>query len=231
MNPETKKQIYHEGSAVYDAAGAGMMTFTPINRIHQHLCGFHVYAQDHTRHVEAHHFCMHRSKDFHQCIIYDSDAADARLIGIEYLVTEQVFKSLPEEEKKFWHSHKYEVESGVLYLETKGMVPNVLNDTAEQPAMLELQQTYGKTIHTWPYDTSPELPLGPPQLMMAYTHDGQLDEAAIKARDQRSGIYTDKKRKLRQGYLPEYQKDSKADQWEESGTGIVFKTEDVPLKK
>jgi hypothetical protein len=29
---------------VYDAAGAAMMTFTPINRIHQHLCGFHVYA-------------------------------------------------------------------------------------------------------------------------------------------------------------------------------------------
>lgn len=29
----------------------------------------------------------------------------------------QVFKSLPEEEKKYWHSHKHEVESGLLYLE------------------------------------------------------------------------------------------------------------------
>lgn len=28
----------------------------------------------------------------------------------------QVFKSLPEDEKKYWHSHKYEVESGLLYL-------------------------------------------------------------------------------------------------------------------
>lgn len=32
------------------------------------------------------------------------------------LDTTQVFKSLPGEEKKYWHSHKYEVESGLLYL-------------------------------------------------------------------------------------------------------------------
>jgi hypothetical protein len=43
-----------------------------------------------SRHVRAHHFCTHRSADFHQCIIYDSGAADARLIGIEYIVTEKV---------------------------------------------------------------------------------------------------------------------------------------------
>ncbi|KAJ8598004.1 DUF1264-domain-containing protein [Rhizopogon salebrosus TDB-379] len=230
MNPETKQEVYREGSKVYDAAGATIMTFTPINRIHQHLCAFHIYAQDHTRHVEAHHFCSHRSKDFHQCVIYDSDAADARLIGIEYIVSERVFKSLPEEEKKYWHSHKYEVESGILYMETKGMVPNVVNDTAEKPAMLELHQTYGKTIHTWAYDESPELPLGPPQLMMSYTHDNQADDEAIRRRDERFGISTSAKKKLREGYLPHYQKDSKADQWEKSGTGIVFKPEEVEIQ-
>ena len=42
------------------------------------------------------------------------------------------------------------------------------NDLAEQPAMLELQKTYGKTIHTWAIDASPDLPLGPPNLMMSY---------------------------------------------------------------
>jgi hypothetical protein len=54
--------------------------------------------------------------------------------------------------------------------------------------MLELQKTYGKTIHTWvscplngvditltectcvqAFDKHPDLPLGPPHLMMAYT--------------------------------------------------------------
>ncbi|KAF9246272.1 hypothetical protein BU15DRAFT_70379 [Melanogaster broomeanus] len=226
MNPETKRQVYHEGSAVYNTVGTAVMSFTPINQIHQHLCGFHVYAQDRTRHIEAHHFCTHRTPDFHQCVIYDSDSKDARLIGIEYLV----FKSLPEEEKKYWHSHQYEVESGVLYLETKRLVPNVVNDVVEQPAMLELQKTYGKTIHTWAYDEHPDLPLGPPQLMMSCTGDGQLAPQAIKERDQRSGISTEAKRKYRQGYLPKYEKDEEADQWEESGTGIVFEAREVNLK-
>jgi hypothetical protein len=44
-----------------------------------------------------------------QCLIYDTDAADARLIGVEYVVAESVFASLPSEEKKLWHSHEYEV--------------------------------------------------------------------------------------------------------------------------
>lgn len=45
---------------------------------------------DRTRHVEAHHYCNHRSHDFHQCVVYDSDEPNARLIGIEYIVTEKV---------------------------------------------------------------------------------------------------------------------------------------------
>ena len=40
--------------------------------------------------MEAHHFCTHISKDFHQCVIYDSDKPEARLIGIEYIVSEKV---------------------------------------------------------------------------------------------------------------------------------------------
>jgi hypothetical protein len=107
---------------------------------------------------------------------------------------------------------------------------DVVNDTAEKPAMLELHQTYGKTIHTWAYDESPELPLGPPQLMMSYTHDNQAGDEAIRRRDERFGISTSAKKKLREGYLPRYQKDSKADQWEKSGTGIVFKPEEVEIQ-
>jgi len=36
-------------------------------------------------------------------VIYDSDEPGARLIGIEYVVSEGVFVALPEEEKKYWH--------------------------------------------------------------------------------------------------------------------------------
>lgn len=51
--------------------------------------------------------------------------------------------------------------------ETYLLVTGPATDIAEQPAMLELQKTYGKTIHTWAIDIHPDLPLGPPSLMMS----------------------------------------------------------------
>lgn len=68
--------------------------------------------------------------------------------------------------------------------------------------MMELHRTYGKTIHTWQPDISPDLPLGPPQLMMAYTHDAHIDEARLNERDATMGYSTAAKKALRAGYLP-----------------------------
>ncbi|KAI0748181.1 DUF1264-domain-containing protein [Daedaleopsis nitida] len=229
MQPETKQSLYH--SAPYHAAGEAMMSFKPINQIHQHLCAFHVYAQDHSRHVEAHHFCKHLSPDFHQCVIYDSDKADAKLIGIEYIVSEKIFMSLPQEEKKYWHSHKYEVESGLLQIAPKMFVPGAATDLAEQPAMLELHKTYGKTIHTWAIDVSPELPLGPPNLMMSYTGGGEgPPPEMVRARDAGSGQETAAKKEMRASYLPPYEKADGADEWEKSGRGIEFLVKEVPIR-
>ena len=59
--------------------------------------------------VEAHHFCSHISGDMRQCVIYDSNKADARLIGIEYIISRKLFETLPMEERKYWHTHSYEV--------------------------------------------------------------------------------------------------------------------------
>lgn len=42
MDTETKHSAYH--SAPYHAAGTAIMSFKPINAIHQHLCAFHVYS-------------------------------------------------------------------------------------------------------------------------------------------------------------------------------------------
>lgn len=107
----------------------------------------------------------------------------------------------------------------------------VINDAAEQSVMLHLHQTYGKTIHTWAFDDFPELPLGPPHLMMSYTSINPPSDEAIRRRDERSGISSSAKKELREGYLPRYQKDSKADQWETSGTGIMFKPEEIQIRQ
>ncbi|CAD6570612.1 MAG: hypothetical protein TREMPRED_005920 [Tremellales sp. Tagirdzhanova-0007] len=203
--PDVEQETYH--SSAYSAAGAAMMSFTPINQIHQQLCGIHIYAHDPSRAVKAHHFCTHLRKNLHQCIIYDSDKPDARLIGIEYLIPEKEFEGLPEDEKKYWHSHKYEVESGMLMLGTKSVVPSesalplLSKHMTELPAMLELHRTYGKTTHTWQYDLNSDLPLGPPQLMMAYTAADQVNKSLLQQRDEEMGVSTDAKRALRSGYL------------------------------
>lgn len=207
-----------------------MMDFEPINQIHQHLCAFHTYAVDRTRHVETHHFCTHLNHDLHQCIIYDSDKPGAKLIGIEYIVSEKVFLTLSEDEQKYWHSHKYEIESGLLKLSVKDIVPDKVSDYAEQPAMITLHKTYGKTIHTWQVDISPTLPLGPPTLMVSYTGDSQLEgnltlEMALHSDE------TKNKRSIRQGYLPHYEKAVNADQWEKTGESVEFEPVTKPVKR
>jgi hypothetical protein len=49
------------------------------------------------------------------------------MIGIEYVITEKLFETLPMKEKRYWHSHKHEVESGMLKLGMKSLVPSELS--------------------------------------------------------------------------------------------------------
>jgi hypothetical protein len=134
---------------------------------------FHFYAYDMTRQVEAHHYCGHQNEDMRQCLIYDSPDADARLIGLEYIVSENLFLGLPDEEKPLWHSHEYEVKSGVLFMPG---VPGPI----ERQDLEKVAKTYGKVFHFWQVDRGDNLPLGLPQIMMALTRDGQLDEELLR---------------------------------------------------
>jgi hypothetical protein len=38
------------------------------------------------RQIIAHHFCSHRCEEFLQCVIYDTNKSDARLIGMSTLL-------------------------------------------------------------------------------------------------------------------------------------------------
>ena len=93
---------------------------------------------------------------------------DAWLIGIEYIVTQKLFMQLPDEEKQLQHSHEYEVKSGVLFLQG-------ITVAIQHKDLAKVCKTYGKTFHFWQFDKGDPLPLGPPQLMMSLTIDGQLN--------------------------------------------------------
>jgi hypothetical protein len=81
-----------------------------------YLDGFHFAADDMAEQFEAHHFCAALSEEMHQCAIYDGNGDDAKLVGIEYIISKRLFEQLPAEEKALWHSHHYEVKSGQLIM-------------------------------------------------------------------------------------------------------------------
>jgi hypothetical protein len=174
---------------VLDVAAGVMQQKYPLDAMSTYLNGFHFYADEMGRQVEATHFCIHLQHDLHQCVIFDRNASDARLIGIEYIISEERFRSLPDDEKRLWHSHDYEVKSGIL------VAPGI-PELAEHAYFEDLVTTYGKTFHTWQYDKH-DFPYGIPQLMMGFTEDGQANEAMIADRDKRVGVSTSARRRSR----------------------------------
>ncbi|KAF8902298.1 hypothetical protein CPB85DRAFT_1321905 [Mucidula mucida] len=141
----TKNQLLETGASA-------VQSFDPLKGICAHLNAFHVYASDSTRCVESNHYCSHISEDVRQCIIYDSHKPTARLIGIEYMVTPRLYSTLPPEERKLWHSHKYEVKSGMLVMPAPQLVPDAAWEIAETKEMEQVIGLYGKTYHLWQTD-------------------------------------------------------------------------------
>ncbi|GAB2267192.1 Oil body-associated protein 1A [Dionaea muscipula] len=180
----------HSTTSMVETATAAVQKFGPINNIHQHLCAFHYYAHDMTRQVEAQHFCGHQNEDMRQCLIYDGAEPESRLIGVEYIVSEELFLSLPDKEKPMWHSHAFEVKSGVLFM------PDVPGPIQRQH-LDKLARTYGKTIHFWQLDRGDNLPLGIPQIMMALTSNGQLHDALAIDCARRFNVNYEKERENR----------------------------------
>ena len=204
---------------VLDLASGLLQPKYPLNAMSTYLNGFHMYADDMGRQVEASHFCLHLRHDLHQCVIFDGNSTDARLIGIEYIIPEETFRELPDEEKALWHSHHYEVSSGVL------VAPGI-PEIAERSYFRDLVTTYGKTFHTWQYDRE-DFPYGVPQLMMAFTADGQADEQQIRDRDERLGISAQHRRRKRSG-IKQPDVDPGANIWE-SGRSLQTQVHDVPF--
>ncbi|KAL6894741.1 DUF1264 domain-containing protein [Trichoderma evansii] len=183
-------------------ASAASLTqdFKPVKNICAHLNAFHAYADDPKRAVEANHYCSHIDGEVRQCLIYDSPEPDARIIGIEYMITPRLYESLPLDERRLWHSHVYEVKSGMLIMPNR-VVPQAAWELAEKREMEQLITLYGKTYHFWQIDRGDKLPLGEPKLMTSYVADGQLDFAKVEDRDARFQSNYKQKRESRKDIL------------------------------
>jgi hypothetical protein len=162
----------------------------PLEAMNIYMDGFHFYNGNMKGQMEAHHYCSVVNEDLNQCVIFDGNGDNAKIMGVEYIVSRKLFESLPAEEKKLWHSHVHEVKSGQL------IAPGV-PQVAEHEFMEKMIGTYGKTWHTWHTDQRTTLPAGHPMLMMGFTADGQASPQMIADRDKRFGMSSEDKRKNR----------------------------------
>jgi hypothetical protein len=172
-----------EGPAGHGSAGS------PSGNHHLHFCGIHVAKKDPTFQIITQHYCGPIAGGVFQCLLYDSQKKDAKLLGVEYIVSDEVYRKLPEEEKKYWHPHTYEVLGG-------GLIAPAMTPDAELGFMKALLTTWGKTWHTWPDPKTP-VPMGEPLLIWSLTGDGQTDEKIIAARDKEFGVKCEEIRKKR----------------------------------
>lgn len=157
-----------------------------------HFCGIHIAKANPKFQLVTQHYCGMRGEpgaEMHQCLLFDSAAKGAKLLGVEYIISDEMYRKLPEAEKKYWHVHTYEVLGGGLI--APGMAP-----ADELVFMKALLTTWGKSWHTWPDPTTP-VPMGEPLLMWSLTGDGQEDAKVVASRDKEFGVSSADIRKKR----------------------------------
>jgi hypothetical protein len=171
----------------------------PLAGFDIYLNGFHPMKDDPDMQVEAHHFCRQVNEDLAQCALFDGNTRTANLNGIEYIISEKLYATLPAAERQYWHPHNGEILSGQL-------VAPGLPDAAEHALMKKKINSYGKTWHLWntgangkPGDS---LPLGAPMLAWSFSHDGELLPSMLEERDTRMKVHTGAKRKQRADLKP-----------------------------
>ncbi|KAM4101043.1 hypothetical protein ACB094_05G113000 [Castanea mollissima] len=172
------------GQQMIDKGAQILQSLKPVKQISQHACTFALYSHDMTRQIETHHFITRVNQDCIQCALFVPTPISF-CTGVEYIVSDRIFEALPPEEQKLWHSHAYEIKSG---LWVNPRVPGVI----ERPELENLAKTYGKFWCTWQVDRGDKLPLGAPALMMS-PHAVNLGQL-VHWRDNKYNISTEASR-------------------------------------
>ena len=109
--------------------------------------------------LRVEHFCKPHDSIMMVCQLYYSNSANATLIGIEYMITQEQYDSLPNREKPYWHAHREELRPE----RADPMMPELSPEQA-QAEMAKMFPTWGKVIITW--IPSDDLPSFPPQVQL-----------------------------------------------------------------
>lgn len=118
--------------------------------------------------MEVYYYVIVLNEDVMQVVIYDGNMKNVCLMGVEYIISECLFKMFFFEEKKLWYSYQYEVKFGSL-------VVSGLLQVVDKVLMSKIVNIYGKIWYIWYIDWDKILLMGIFVLMMGFIGDGQFD--------------------------------------------------------
>lgn len=112
---------------------------TPQKGFDLHVDAKH-YVQ--TERVAVHHWCKTINERLVECLLFDGDTANANLIGIETIVTNDVWNTFTKEQQKEWHDHATEI------IEAEATLPDTPSEEAAKIVEF-LKGTHGRVIYIW----------------------------------------------------------------------------------
>lgn len=141
------------GAATPSSAGTGPSQGWTI-----HIDAEKHFGDTHATEI-AHHWCKPVSGGMTECQIYDSDASDARLVGVETIVSPAIYKSFSAQEQALWHYHKDEIPK------VNAKLPDMTPAQAKQ-LVSQISDTYGKIWMLYDPLSTNNLPTGQPAVVV-----------------------------------------------------------------
>jgi len=198
-------------SGLLDTAGSQVQNHAPVDQLDLHLISLPCYTHNLHKQRLTHHYCHRIEPGIWQCVMYDGPEKNSRLIGVEWVIDEQHYKTVPQSEQRMWHTHHQEVRGG------NTLAPG-LPAQAEIAVMQELANTYGYAVHF--LAEGDRFPSGPPKLIVTLctpeTQSKLLDKSVWKEKDEVSSSASQAKA-IERHSLEYHDRLPGADQWERGG--------------
>jgi len=187
-----------------------LQSYAPLGGNYLYFTSFPV-SRDEKKQMQAHHYCKQINEDFAQCVLFDSNSADAIITGCEYIISDRLFERLPASEKRHWHSHAEEVMSG--RLACPGL-PRML----ETNVLKHKLNTHGKVWQFWMpslplpnMDDGGSLPFGDDHLAWSFVGERAPDPELMRQAGKEMGIDWEQKRQEAVRELSDYLRPEHAD--------------------
>jgi hypothetical protein len=94
-NVNTERSPKTGTDQLFDSGTAVLQAKTPLKRFNAYLDGFHFYSGNIQAQMEAHHYVSQLNDDIYQAAIFDGNGPDAKIMGVEYIISARLFSTLP----------------------------------------------------------------------------------------------------------------------------------------